>query len=117
MNSAPLLDVVGCNASCSPSVVSPQDQDGLSVSPPRWGRLSPSLETEVEPVENPVDRTTTVAALLQREPQVFRSISHGNGTGAHLGTFNLTRQDEADEMIRRITAMREFLKPNEEAAN
>jgi hypothetical protein len=27
------------------------------------------------------------------------------------GTFNLTRQKEADEMIKRITAMKAFLKP------
>jgi len=27
------------------------------------------------------------------------------------GTFNLTRQEEADEMIKRITAMKTFLKP------
>jgi hypothetical protein len=27
------------------------------------------------------------------------------------GTFNLTRQEEADEMIKRITAMKAFLKP------
>ena len=47
-------------------------QDGPSSnSAPGWGRLSPSLETEVEPVENPVDETTTVAGMLRREPQVF----------------------------------------------
>jgi hypothetical protein len=27
------------------------------------------------------------------------------------GTFNLTRQEESDEMIKRITAMKAFLKP------
>jgi hypothetical protein len=32
------------------------------------------------------------------------------------GTFNLTRQDEADEMIRRLTALKALLKPNDEAA-
>jgi hypothetical protein len=33
------------------------------------------------------------------------------------GTFNLTRQDEADEMIRRLTALKAFLMPPGEAAN
>jgi hypothetical protein len=27
------------------------------------------------------------------------------------GTFNLTRQEEADEMIKRISTMKAFLKP------
>jgi hypothetical protein len=32
------------------------------------------------------------------------------------GTFNLTPQDEADAMIRRLTALKALLKPNDEAA-
>jgi hypothetical protein len=54
----------------------PETPPGLSAPPPALGRLSPSLETEVEPVENPIDETTTVAEMLRRptvsaEPQVF----------------------------------------------
>jgi hypothetical protein len=70
------------------------------------------LETEVEPVENPVDETTTVAGVLRREPQVFGAAPFSMAMGPERiwGTFNLTRQDEADEM-KRITAMKAFLKP------
>lgn len=100
------------------SVVSLQDPDGLSAPPPRWGRLSPSLEAEVEPVENPIDETTTVAAMLRRpavsgEPQVFGAAPFRMAMGPEriYGTFNLTRQYEADELIKRITAMKAFLKP------
>ncbi|MGY3588173.1 hypothetical protein ACVIGB_002868 [Bradyrhizobium sp. USDA 4341] len=40
------------------------------------------------------------------------------GPGRIWGTFDLSRQDEADEVIRALTAMKAFLKPNdEEAAN
>jgi len=109
-------------------VVSPQDPDGLGAPPPRRGRLSPSLETEVEPVENPVDETTTVAEMLRRpavsvdsqvvgavsaEPQVVGPAPFRVAMAPERiwGTFNLTRQEEADEMIKRITVMKAFLKP------
>jgi hypothetical protein len=112
------LDVVGCKGSHKHPVVSLQDPDGLSAPPPRWGRLSPGLEAEVEPVENPIDETTTVAAMLRRpavsgEPQVFGAAPFRMAMGPERiwGTFNLTRQEEADEMIKRITAMKAFLKP------
>jgi hypothetical protein len=64
-------------------------------------------------VENPVDETTTVAGVLRREPQVFGAAPFSMAMGPERiwGTFNLTRQDEADEMIKRITAMKAFLKP------
>jgi hypothetical protein len=63
-------------------------------------------------VENPVDETTTVAGVLRREPQVFGAAPFSMAMGPERiwGTFNLTRQDEADEM-KRITAMKAFLKP------
>src|ERR1700724_1795104 len=105
-----------------------QDPDSLSAAPPRWGRLSPSLETEVEPVENPIDEATTVAEMLQRPavsayPRVVGAVSAqlqvvgaapfrmAMGPERIYGTFNLTRQYEADELIKRITAMKAFLKP------
>jgi hypothetical protein len=122
------LDVVGCKGSHKHPVVSLQDPDGLSAPPPRWGRLSPGLEAEVEPVENPIDEATTVAEMLRRpavsadpqvvgavsgEPQVFGAAPFRMAMGPERiwGTFNLTRQEEADEMIKRITAMKAFLKP------
>ena len=128
MSSAPPLDVVGCKGSRSRPVVSLQDPDSLSAPPPRWGRLSLRLETEVEPVKNPVERTATVAEELRRpavsaepqvvgavsaEPQVFGAAPFSMATGPERiwGTFNLTRQEEADELIKRITAMKAFLKP------
>jgi len=39
VSSAPLLDVVGWKGSRSHPVVFPQDPDGLSAPPPRWGRF------------------------------------------------------------------------------
>ena len=96
----------------------PETPPGLSAPPPALGRLSPSLETEVEPVENPIDETTTVAEMLRRptvsaEPQVFGTPPFRMAMGPERmwGTFNLTRQEEADELIKRITAMKAFLKP------
>jgi hypothetical protein len=64
-------------------------------------------------VANPVDEITTVAGMLRREPHVFGAAPFSMATSPERiwGTFNLTRQEEADEMIRRITAMKEFLKP------
>jgi hypothetical protein len=79
-------------------------------------------------VENPVDETTTVAEMLRRpavsadprvvgavsaEPKVVGAAPFNMAMGPQRiwGTFNLTRQEEADEMIRRITAMKAFLKP------
>jgi hypothetical protein len=79
-------------------------------------------------VENPVERTATVAEMLRRpavsvDPQVVGAVSAGPqvfgaapfrmamGPERIYGTFNLTRQDEADELIKRITAMKAFLKP------
>jgi hypothetical protein len=79
-------------------------------------------------VENPIDETTTVAEMLRRravsvDPQVVGAVSAGPqvvgaapfrmemGQERIWGTFNLTRQEEADEMIKRITAMKAFLKP------
>lgn len=69
-------------------------------------------------MENPVERTVTVAEMLRRtavsaEPQVVGAPPFRMAMGPEriYGTFNLTRQDEADELIKRITAMKEFLKP------
>jgi hypothetical protein len=79
-------------------------------------------------VENPVERTATVAEILRRpaasvDPQVVGAVSAepqvvgaapfrmAMGPERIWGTFNLTRQEEADEMIKRITAMKPFLKP------
>ena len=79
-------------------------------------------------MENPIDETTTVAEMLRRpavsvepqvvgaasgEPQVFGAAPFSMAMGPERiwGTFNLTRQEEADEMIKRITAMKAFLKP------
>jgi hypothetical protein len=64
-------------------------------------------------VENPVDETTTVAAMLRHEPQVFGAAPFSMAMGPQRvwGTFNLTHQEEADELIKRITAMKAFLKP------
>jgi hypothetical protein len=83
------------------------------------------LEAEVEPVKNPVERTATVAEELRRpavsaEPQVVAAVSaEPQVFGAApfsmakriWGTFNLTRQEEAEELIKQITAMKAFLKP------
>jgi hypothetical protein len=79
-------------------------------------------------VDNPIDETTTVAEMLRRpavlvDPQVVGAVSAGPqvfgvapfrmamGPERIYGTFNLTRQDEADELIKRIIAMKAFLKP------
>ena len=64
-------------------------------------------------MENPIDEATTVAAILRREPQVFGAAPFSMAMGPERiwGTFNLTRQEEADELIKRITAMKAFLKP------
>ena len=69
-------------------------------------------------MENPIDETTTVAAMLRRpavsgEPQVFGAAPFRMAMGPERiwGTVNLTRQEEADEMIKRINAMKAFLKP------
>jgi len=79
-------------------------------------------------VENPIDETTTVAEMLRRpavsvDPQVVGAVSaepHVFGAAPFrmvmgperiYGTFNLIRQDEADELIKRITAVKAFLKP------
>jgi hypothetical protein len=127
VSSALPLDVVGCNRSRSRPVFSLQDPDGLGATP-ALGHLSLRLETEVEPVKNPVGRTATVAEILRRpavsaepqvvgavsaEPQVFGAAPFSVATGPERiwGTFNLTRQEEADELIKRITAMKASLKP------
>ena len=46
-------------------------------------------------------------------PQVFGAAPFRMAMGPEriYGRFNLTRQDEADELIKRITAMKAFLKP------
>jgi hypothetical protein len=79
-------------------------------------------------VEHPIDETTTVAEMLRRpsvsvDPQLVGAASaepqvvgpppfHVAMAPERIwGTFNLTRQEEADEMIKRITAMKAFLKP------
>ena len=69
-------------------------------------------------MKNPVERTATVAEELRRpavsaEPQVVGAAPFSVATGPERiwGTFNLTRQEEADELIKRITAMKAFLKP------
>jgi hypothetical protein len=79
-------------------------------------------------MENPVDGTTTVAEMLRRpavsvDPQVVGAVSAepqvvgpapfrvAMAPERIWGTFNLTRQEEADEMIKRITVMKAFLKP------
>jgi hypothetical protein len=69
-------------------------------------------------VENPIDETTTVAEMLRRpavsaEPHVFGAAPFRMAMGPEriYGTFNLTRQNEADELIKRITAAKAFLKP------
>ena len=103
----------------------PQPSCGFSPRPRRPQRSAPalgpfifSLETEVEPVENPIDETTTVAEMLRRpavsaEPQVVGPAPFRVAMAPERiwGTFNLTRQEDADEMIKRITAMKAFLKP------
>ena len=70
------------------------------------------------PWKIPIDETTTVAEMLRRpavsaEPHVFgpAPFSMAMGPKRIWGTFNLTRQADADEMIKRITAMKAFLKP------
>jgi hypothetical protein len=69
-------------------------------------------------VENPIDETTTVAEMLRRpavsaDPHMVGTASFRVAMGPERmsGTFNLTRQEEADELIKRITAMKAFLKP------
>jgi hypothetical protein len=98
-------------------VVSLQDPDPSAPTP----ALRPfifGLETEVKPVENPIDENATVAAMLRRtagsaEPLVVGAAPFRMAMGPERtwGTFNVTRQEEADEMIKRITAMKAFLKP------
>jgi hypothetical protein len=83
----------------------PDGLDGLDAKSTRWGRLSPSLETEVVPMENPIDETTTMAEMLRptavsAEPQVIGAapLRMAMGPERIWGTFNLTRQEEADEI-------------------
>ena len=47
------------------------------------------------------------------EPEVVGAAPFRTAIGQERiwGTFNLTRQEEADEMIKRITAMKAVLKP------
>ena len=81
------------------------------------------------PPEHPVEMTASVppelgpfiswsaepqvVGAVSAEPQVFgpAPFSMAMGPERIWGTFNLTRQEEADEMIKRITAMKAFLKP------
>ena len=79
-------------------------------------------------MKNPVERTATVAEELRRpavsaepqvvgavsaEPQVVGAAPFSLATGPERiwGTFNLARQAEADDLIKRITAVKAFLKP------
>jgi hypothetical protein len=59
-----------------------------------------------------------VAEMLRRpavsaDPQMVGAAPFNMAMGPERiwGTFNQTRQEEADEMIKRITAMKAFLKP------
>jgi hypothetical protein len=54
-----------------------------------------------------------VVGAVSAEPQVVGAAPFRMAMGQERiwGTFNLTRQEEADEMIERITAMKAFLKP------
>jgi hypothetical protein len=79
VSSAPPLDMVSCKGSCSCSVVSLKPYTA-SVLRPRAGPFISLFETEVEPVENPIDEATTVAEMLRRpavsaDPQVVGAAS------------------------------------------
>jgi hypothetical protein len=93
---------------------------------PALGRLSLRLETEVEPVKNPVERTATVAEMLRRpaasakpqvvgavsaEPLVFGAAPFSMATGPERILGDDQPKQEVDELIDRITAMKAFLKP------
>jgi hypothetical protein len=75
-------------------------------------------------VENPIDETTTVAEMVRRpavsaEPQAFGAAPFRMAMGRERmsGTFNLTRHEEADELIKRITGMKVSKARMKEAAN
>jgi hypothetical protein len=54
-----------------------------------------------------------VVGAVSAGPQVFGAAPFSMAMASERiwGTFKLTRQEEADELIKRITAVREFLKP------
>jgi hypothetical protein len=84
--------------------------------------LSPVLEREENPLETAVEGPRPVSAAVRRvaaamEPQGDAPFLMSMGPERVSGTFNLTRQDEADEMIRRLTALKVFLKSPGEATN
>jgi hypothetical protein len=80
--------------------------------------LSPVLEQEENAVESAPSSDGPVTAVIRQA--IGRATAHHDepfhmamGPERVSGTFNLTRQDEADEMIRRLTALKVFLKPTD----
>jgi hypothetical protein len=86
--------------------------------------LSPVFDKEENAVESAVEGPGPASAGVRRVVAAMESQTTGGapfqfsmGPERVSGTFNLTRRDEADEMIRRLTALKDFLKANDEAAN
>jgi len=75
------------------------------------------LESDIGFEMNEPDSYALEEALRLKEKHGGEVIALSMGPERVSGTFNLTRQDEADEMIRRLTALKAFLKPPGEAAN
>lgn len=81
--------------------------------------LSPALEQEENIVESPISADSSVGSVFRKALPVAPQLASGEpftmtmGPERVSGTFNLTRQEDADEMIRRITALRTFLKPSQ----
>ena len=80
--------------------------------------LSPVLEPGENVVENVVSADSPVAGVFRRAAATLplaggEPFTMTMGPERVSGTFNLTRQEDADEMILRITALKAFLKPTE----
>jgi hypothetical protein len=80
--------------------------------------LSPVSEQEETVEESVVEGPGPVSAAVRRVAAAMEAQT-ADGAPFHMsmgperiwGAFNLTRQEDADEMIKRITAMKVFLKP------
>jgi hypothetical protein len=90
--------------------------------------LSPVLDQEENAVEGAVEGPGPTSAAIRRvaaamaaaEPQTVGTAPFNMNMGPDRiwGTFNLTCQEDAEEVIKRITALKAFLKPSmKEAAN
>jgi len=68
---------------------------------------------EPRPVSAPIRR---VAAAMEPQATSGPPFHMAMGPERVWGTFNLTHQGDANEMIRRLTALKEFLNPGKKEA-